>query len=45
MQDALPDLASGHSKSLSIDCLTKTQASANLKRESIEAETCPVLVS
>ena len=41
---ALPDL-SGCNKCLSTDCLAKTQASANLNKGGIEAETCPVLVS
>jgi len=27
------------------DCLAKTQVSANLNKEGIEAEACPVLVS
>lgn len=35
----------GHSKSLSTDCLAKTQAPANPNRGCIGAETCPVLVS
>lgn len=35
----------GYNKSLSTDCLAKTQAPANQKMGSIGAETCPVLVS
>ena len=34
-----------YNKRLSTDCLPKTQAPANLKKERIGAETCPVLVS
>src|SRR4030042_3281438 len=44
-RDALPRLWRGRSESLLTDCLAKTQVSANLNREGIEAETCPVLVS
>jgi len=39
-----PPLA-GYNKRLSTDCLTKTQVPANLNKEGIGAETCPVLVS
>ena len=35
----------GHSKSLSTDCLAKTQVPANPKRGCIGADACPVLVS
>ena len=34
-----------YNKSLSTDCLAKTQAPANPERGRIGAETCPVLVS
>ena len=44
MQDALPAYG-GVNKSLSTDCLAKTQVPANPNRGRIGAETCPVLVS
>ena len=45
MQYALPSDSEGLSKSMSTDCLAKTQAPANLNKGSIGAEACPVLVS
>jgi hypothetical protein len=50
MQDALSRKAPqgaawDYNKSLSTDCLAKTQVPANPKKGRIGAETCPVLVS
>ena len=42
---ALSRLWRDHSKSLSTDCLAKTQVPAKLNKRSIGAEACPVLVS